>query len=174
MYMWEEVWNRQWKNTIMKSNTSLEATIAQLLSSVQHKGSLQCFQEPCIYPYHEPDKNHSTALKTHLLNSSLVLFFHLHLPLQDVHCDWSFAVYLIHATWIAHSVFLYDYVCRLCLYSDLLAFQTLSIVRYSKNKETQRFGNGICFRPQVKGETLTLLGPWSSDWGRLFLRDPTQ
>jgi hypothetical protein len=37
----------------------------------------------------------------------------------------------------------------------------------------QRFGNWICFRPQVRGETLSLLGPleranlnhWTSDWG---------
>jgi hypothetical protein len=27
----------------------------------------------------------------------------------------------------------------------------LSVVRYSKNERTQRFGNCICFRPQVRG-----------------------
>jgi hypothetical protein len=32
-----------------------------------------------------------------------------------------------------------------------LGFWTLSIVRYSRNSKTQRFGNGICFRPQVRG-----------------------
>jgi hypothetical protein len=35
------------------------------------------------------------------------------------------------------------------VYSELLGFWTLSIVRYSKNLRTQRFGNRICFRPQV-------------------------
>jgi hypothetical protein len=44
-------------------------------------------------------------------------------------------------------------------YSELLGFRTLSIVRYSQNWKTQRFGNWICFRPQVRGETPTLLGP---------------
>jgi hypothetical protein len=35
-----------------------------------------------------------------------------------------------------------------------------SIVWNSKHKETQRLGNWICFRPQVRGgETPTLLGP---------------
>jgi hypothetical protein len=42
---------------------------------------------------------------------------------------------------------------------QLLDFRTLSIVRYSRNQKTQRFGNWICFRPQVRGETPTLLGP---------------
>jgi hypothetical protein len=38
-------------------------------------------------------------------------------------------------------------------HSFLLGFWTLSIVRNSINKETQRFGNWICFRPQVRGGT---------------------
>jgi hypothetical protein len=38
----------------------------------------------------------------------------------------------------------------------LEGFWTLSIFRYSY--KTQRFGNSICFRSQVKGETPTLLG----------------
>jgi hypothetical protein len=29
----------------------------------------------------------------------------------------------------------------------------------NNNEKTQRFGNWICFRTQVKGETPTLLGP---------------
>jgi hypothetical protein len=36
------------------------------------------------------------------------------------------------------------------MYSELLYFWTLS---------TQRTGNWICFRPQMRGETPTLLGP---------------
>jgi hypothetical protein len=43
--------------------------------------------------------------------------------------------------------------------SELLGFRTLSIVRYSKNQNTQLFGNWISFRPQVREETSTLLGP---------------
>jgi hypothetical protein len=36
----------------------------------------------------------------------------------------------------------------------------VSIVRHSKKHErSQRFGNWICFHPQVRGETPTLLGP---------------
>jgi hypothetical protein len=39
-------------------------------------------------------------------------------------------------------------------HSELLGVSTLSIVRYSKKKiKTQRFGNWICFRPQVSGDT---------------------
>jgi hypothetical protein len=44
--------------------------------------------------------------------------------------------------------------------SELLGFRTLPIVWYSKIQKTQRFGKWIRFRPQVKGETPTLLGPW--------------
>jgi hypothetical protein len=45
--------------------------------------------------------------------------------------------------------------------SGLLGFRTLSIVGYSKDhKRIQRFGNSVCFCPQVKGwEADTLLGP---------------
>jgi hypothetical protein len=36
----------------------------------------------------------------------------------------------------------------------------ISIIRYSKNTRAQRFGNWICFRPQVRGiETPNLLDP---------------
>jgi hypothetical protein len=35
----------------------------------------------------------------------------------------------------------------------------LSNFLYSKKLRTQRFGNYICFRPQVRLETLILLGP---------------
>jgi hypothetical protein len=44
-------------------------------------------------------------------------------------------------------------------HSELLVFRTLSTVRCSKNYKRQRFGNWICFHPQVNGETPTLLGP---------------
>jgi hypothetical protein len=43
--------------------------------------------------------------------------------------------------------------------SDLLGFWTVCIVRYSRNLRTQRFGNWICFRPQVKMKTPTPLCP---------------
>jgi hypothetical protein len=45
--------------------------------------------------------------------------------------------------------------------SGLPGFWILSIVRYfEEHYRTQRFGNWICFRPQVRGwETPTLLGP---------------
>jgi hypothetical protein len=36
--------------------------------------------------------------------------------------------------------------------TQLLGFWILSIVRYSRNEKTQRFGNCICFRPQVRSE----------------------
>ena len=43
---------------------------------------------------------------------------------------------------------------------ELMGSWTLSIVRKSKNNLiTRRFGNWSCFRPQVKGETPTLLRP---------------
>jgi hypothetical protein len=45
------------------------------------------------------------------------------------------------------------------LNSESLGFWTLSIVRNSKYKKTHRFIDWICFRPQVMGETPTLLGP---------------
>jgi hypothetical protein len=43
----------------------------------------------------------------------------------------------------------------LCLRSKLLGFWTLSIVLYTRNYKTQRFGNWICFRPHVRGGTPT-------------------
>jgi hypothetical protein len=42
---------------------------------------------------------------------------------------------------------------------EILGYWTLTIVRNSKYKEAQRFRNWIYFRPQVRGETPTLLGP---------------
>jgi hypothetical protein len=41
--------------------------------------------------------------------------------------------------------------------SELLGFWTLSIVRYSRNYKTQRFGNWLCFRLQVRGRGRHLL-----------------
>jgi hypothetical protein len=40
----------------------------------------------------------------------------------------------------------------------LLGFRTLSIVRIflNTNKKTQRFGNWICFRPQVREDTYSV------------------
>jgi hypothetical protein len=37
-------------------------------------------------------------------------------------------------------------------YADSITvfFLTFSIVRYSREQKTRRFGNWICFRPQVK------------------------
>jgi hypothetical protein len=43
---------------------------------------------------------------------------------------------------------------------ELLGFCTWSIVWYSeKHYRAQRFGNWICFHPQVRGQTPTLSGP---------------
>jgi hypothetical protein len=44
--------------------------------------------------------------------------------------------------------------------SEILGFRTLSIVLVFKKqtKETRRFGNWICFRPQVREKPI-LLGP---------------
>jgi hypothetical protein len=42
---------------------------------------------------------------------------------------------------------------------ESLDFWTLPIVRNCKYKKTQHFGNWICFRPQTRGDTPTLLGP---------------
>jgi hypothetical protein len=44
------------------------------------------------------------------------------------------------------------------LHSESPGSWTSSIARDSKYKKTQRFGNCICFRPQVKGWKPTLLG----------------
>jgi hypothetical protein len=47
---------------------------------------------------------------------------------------------------------------------ELLGFWTFSIVRFSRELKTRRFGNWMCFRPQVKGEkTPTQLGPLERD-----------
>jgi hypothetical protein len=40
----------------------------------------------------------------------------------------------------------------------ITGFLDFSIVRYSRNYKTQRFGNWICFRPQMKGEDTYLVG----------------
>jgi hypothetical protein len=40
-----------------------------------------------------------------------------------------------------------------------MGFWTLSTVRYSKIYRTQCLGNWICFRPQVSGETPTVMDP---------------
>jgi hypothetical protein len=48
-------------------------------------------------------------------------------------------------------------------YSELLDFWTLSIIWYSGNEKTQRFGNWICFLPHEGEEKMpTLLGPLES------------
>jgi hypothetical protein len=43
--------------------------------------------------------------------------------------------------------------------TKLLGFWTLSIVRNSKYKKAQRFGNWIGFRPQVRREDTYSVGP---------------
>jgi hypothetical protein len=62
--------------------------------------------------------------------------------------------------------------------SELFGIWTLSIVRYSKNYRAQSFGNWIYFRPQVKGETPSLLGPLeraNCQWFRLaFSKGPNR
>jgi hypothetical protein len=50
---------------------------------------------------------------------------------------------------------------RWCITHRITGFFGLfTIVRYSRDKKTRRFGNWICFRPQVKGgeKTPTQLG----------------
>jgi hypothetical protein len=64
------------------------------------------------------------------------------------------------------------------LYLEILSFRTLSIVLVLKNKlsKTRRFGNWICFRPQVREKPI-LLGPleraspnhWTSE-NSIFLK----
>jgi hypothetical protein len=60
--------------------------------------------------------------------------------------------------------------------SELLGFWTSPIVRYfKKHYRTQRFGNWICFRPQVKGGTATLSGPLERpNLNQHFLTDPAE
>jgi hypothetical protein len=41
---------------------------------------------------------------------------------------------------------------------ELLGSWTLSIVWYSINQKTRRFGNWICFRPQVRGNDTYSVG----------------
>jgi hypothetical protein len=47
--------------------------------------------------------------------------------------------------------------------TEFLAFWTLSIVEYSKNMRTTRFGKWICFHHQVRGETPNPLVPLGRD-----------
>jgi hypothetical protein len=61
--------------------------------------------------------------------------------------------------------------------SLLLSFRTLSIVRISTNQKTQRFGNGICFRPPAGGGTYStknqkLVFPQAMFWHRLWKGKP--
>jgi hypothetical protein len=42
--------------------------------------------------------------------------------------------------------------------SELLGSWTLPIVRFSRSQKKQRFGNWICFRPQVRGEDTYSVG----------------
>jgi hypothetical protein len=57
-----------------------------------------------------------------------------------------------------------------------MGFWTLSIVLYSRKQKIRRFGNWICFCPQVRGKTPTQLGPLEranlNHW--TFLRGPTE
>jgi hypothetical protein len=41
-------------------------------------------------------------------------------------------------------------------YSELLGFWTLSIIQYSGNYKTQRFGNWISFCPQMREDTYSV------------------
>jgi hypothetical protein len=50
------------------------------------------------------------------------------------------------------------FTVRKCHWSELLGFWSLTVFRYTKSYRTQRFGNRICFRPQVSRGTPTLLG----------------
>jgi hypothetical protein len=40
---------------------------------------------------------------------------------------------------------------NICMQAELLDLLTFSIVQYTREMKTRRFGNWICFRPQVKG-----------------------
>jgi hypothetical protein len=60
-------------------------------------------------------------------------------------------------------------------HSKPLGLWALSIVRNCKYKKTQRFGNWICFRPQMREGRHSVGSLWkSSSWGYLFLKDPTE
>jgi hypothetical protein len=45
------------------------------------------------------------------------------------------------------------------LSSESLGFFTFSVVQYSRDNKTRRFGNWICFRPQLKGKDTYLVRP---------------
>jgi hypothetical protein len=49
--------------------------------------------------------------------------------------------------------------CSINRSSELLGFRTFSIIRYSRNWKTRRFGKCIFSRPQVRGEMPTQFGP---------------
>jgi hypothetical protein len=53
-------------------------------------------------------------------------------------------------------------------YSELLVSWTLSTVRYSRSEKTQRFGNWICFRPQVRGRKTHSQSIFSMHWCSCF------
>jgi hypothetical protein len=71
---------------------------------------------------------------------------------RNSHRGWkyTFAVTLLSA----HSKVPIDNIFN----SELLGFCTFSIVRYSRNYKTRRFGNWICFRLQVWGEVTYSVG----------------
>jgi hypothetical protein len=49
---------------------------------------------------------------------------------------------------------------RWCVTLRIIGLWNLSVVQYSNNYRTQRFGKWICIRPWMKGKTPILLGPW--------------
>jgi hypothetical protein len=51
-----------------------------------------------------------------------------------------------------------DVILKFIRGEELLGFWTLSIVQYSRNQKTQRFGNWICFRPQIMREGEDIFG----------------
>jgi hypothetical protein len=51
-----------------------------------------------------------------------------------------------------YSFYNINWLLRQGGFTDLLGFWTFSIVRYSREYKTRRFGNRICYRPQVKEE----------------------
>jgi hypothetical protein len=71
------------------------------------------------------------------------------------HSETVFHIMLCYTVYFVCTLYKYTFI-HIC--TELLGFWTFSIVRYSKDQETRRFGNRICFRLQVKGED-TQLGP---------------
>jgi hypothetical protein len=68
-------------------------------------------------------------------------------------------------------ILFYRVMTMMCNTQNTVFVGILSIVQYFKNERIQHFGNWICPRPQVRGETATLLGSlqranldhWSSE-----------